>query len=145
MNFVTNPPPLWNSTYCGWFVLCTNLIHVYFRYCSKASLIDFMAFELLPEINWKLKNFEKIEWNETLTQVRIWHRFFPVNFAKFLRTPFLQNTSGRLLLRVVLWMDANVCDGTFCKELFHIICLTSSKIPLWKFASKQDNQYKQFS
>ena len=27
-----------------------------------------------------------------------WHRYFPVNFAKFLRTPFLQNTSGQLLL-----------------------------------------------
>ena len=27
-----------------------------------------------------------------------WHRCFPVNFAKFLRTPFSQNTSGRLLL-----------------------------------------------
>ena len=26
------------------------------------------------------------------------HRCFPVNFAKFLRTPFLQNTSGWLLL-----------------------------------------------
>ena len=30
----------------------------------------------------------------------LWHRFFPVNFAKFLRTPFLQNTSARLLLWV---------------------------------------------
>ena len=28
-------------------------------------------------------------------------RCFPKNFAKFLRTPFLQNTSGRLLLEVV--------------------------------------------
>ena len=28
---------------------------------------------------------------------RLWHWCFPVNFAKFLRTP-LQNTSGRLLL-----------------------------------------------
>ena len=28
----------------------------------------------------------------------LWHRCFPVNFAKFLRTSFLQNTSGRLLL-----------------------------------------------
>ena len=28
-------------------------------------------------------------------------RCFPVNFEKFLRTPFLQNTSGRLLLPVV--------------------------------------------
>ena len=26
------------------------------------------------------------------------HRCFPVRFAKFLRAPFLQNTSGRLLL-----------------------------------------------
>ena len=31
---------------------------------------------------------------------RLWHRCFPVNFVKFVRTPFLQNTSGRLLLKV---------------------------------------------
>ena len=30
--------------------------------------------------------------------LRPWQKYFPVNFAKFLRTPFLQNTSGRLLL-----------------------------------------------
>ena len=29
---------------------------------------------------------------------RLWHSCFPVNFEKFLRTPFLQNTSRRLLL-----------------------------------------------
>ena len=29
---------------------------------------------------------------------RLWHRCFHVNFAKFLRTPFLQDTSGRLFL-----------------------------------------------
>ena len=34
----------------------------------------------------------------TLFKKSLWHRCFPVNFAKFLRTPFLQNTSGRLLL-----------------------------------------------
>ena len=28
----------------------------------------------------------------------IWHRCFAVNFAKFIRKPFSQNTSGRLLL-----------------------------------------------
>ena len=28
---------------------------------------------------------------------RPWNRCFPVNFAKFLRTPFLRNTSGLLL------------------------------------------------
>ena len=35
-------------------------------------------------------------------QKRLWHRCFPMNFAKFLKTPFSQNTSGRLLLCVQL-------------------------------------------
>ena len=34
----------------------------------------------------------------TLLKKRPWHRCFTMNFAKFLRTPFIQNTSGRLLL-----------------------------------------------
>ena len=34
----------------------------------------------------------------TLLKKRLWQRRFPVNFAKFLRTPFLKNISGRLLL-----------------------------------------------
>ena len=34
-----------------------------------------------------------------------WHRCFPVNFAKFLRAPFLQNTSGRLLLCFMAFSD----------------------------------------
>ena len=34
----------------------------------------------------------------TLLKKRLWHRCFPVNFVKFLRTTFLQNTSRRLLL-----------------------------------------------
>ena len=34
----------------------------------------------------------------TLRKKRLWQEFFPVDFAKFSRTPFLQNTSGRLLL-----------------------------------------------
>ena len=39
----------------------------------------------------------------TLSKKWLWHRCFPVNFAKFLRTPFLQNTSGRLVLLVKDW------------------------------------------
>ena len=35
---------------------------------------------------------------ETLIKKRLWHGCFPVNFVEFLRTSFLQNTSGRLLL-----------------------------------------------
>ena len=33
----------------------------------------------------------------TLSKRRLWHRCFPVNLAKFLKTTFSQNTSGRLL------------------------------------------------
>ena len=33
---------------------------------------------------------------------RLCHRCFPVNFVKFLRTSFSQNTSGRLLLSILL-------------------------------------------
>ena len=35
----------------------------------------------------------------TLLKKRLWHRRFPLNFRKFLWTPFLQNTRGRLLLK----------------------------------------------
>ena len=34
----------------------------------------------------------------TLLKKRLWYRCFLVNSAKFLRTPFLQNSSRRLLL-----------------------------------------------
>ena len=30
----------------------------------------------------------------TLLKKRLWHRCFPVDFVKFLRTPFLYHTSG---------------------------------------------------
>ena len=39
----------------------------------------------------------------TLLKKSLLHRCFPVNFAKFLRTPFLQNTSGRLLQKHLQW------------------------------------------
>ena len=33
----------------------------------------------------------------TSSKNRLWHRCFPANFARFLRTPFLQNISERVL------------------------------------------------
>ena len=35
----------------------------------------------------------------TLVKKRLWHSCFPVNFVKFVRTPFLQNTFERLSLK----------------------------------------------
>ena len=40
----------------------------------------------------------------TLLKKRIWHSYFSVNFAKFLRTPFLQNTPRRLFLYLFNWI-----------------------------------------
>ena len=36
----------------------------------------------------------------TLLKMRLWRKCFPVNFVKFLRTSFSQNTFGRLLLKL---------------------------------------------
>ena len=38
----------------------------------------------------------------TLLEKSLWHRCFPVNFTKFLRTLFLQNNSGQLLLKRII-------------------------------------------
>ena len=53
-----------------------------------------------------LRNFAKFT-GKHLCQ-RLWHRCFPVNFAKFLRTFFLQNTSGRLFLYDYLLVHADI-------------------------------------
>ena len=50
----------------------------------------------------------------TLSEKRLQQRCFPVNFVKFLRTPFLQNTSRQLLLFVI---NLTV---SFCKEVLYI-------------------------
>ena len=54
-----------------------------------------------PEVFYKkgvLRNFAKVTGKNLCQSLfikkRLWHSCFPVNFAKFLRTPFLQNTSG---------------------------------------------------
>ena len=41
---------------------------------------------------------------ETLFKKILWYKCFPVNFAKVLGTPFPQNTYGRLLLKIKLFI-----------------------------------------
>ena len=41
----------------------------------------------------------------TSLKKRLWHRCFLVNLAKFLRTPSLQNTSGRMLLQIPCFIN----------------------------------------
>ena len=47
---------------------------------------------------------------EACNEKILWHRCFAVNFAKFLRTPYLQNTSGRLLLSITDSFDLFECS-----------------------------------
>ena len=49
----------------------------------------------------------------TLLKKKLWHRCFPVNFAKFLRTPFVHKTSGQLLI----WTTASETSNTKYLEL----------------------------
>ena len=58
----------------------------------------------------------------SLLKKRLWNRCFPVNFAKFSRTPFLQKTSERLLLMVPYQMYDMVQCNT--KKNFIEISLT---------------------
>ena len=60
-------------------------------------------------------------WN--LSKKRLWRRCFPESFAKFLRTPFLQDTTFQLYL-------------SFAKLLFQNVCLTIS----WRRPLSYGNQ-----
>ena len=52
-----------------------------------------------------VRNFTKFTWKHLCQNLffnevaGLWHKCFPVNFVKFLRAPFLQNSSGRLLFQ----------------------------------------------
>ena len=72
--------------------LVNSLQHVYpIRYLDRLVMIR-------NEGSIANKSFEQTEASATLLKKRLWHKCFSVNFLKFLRTPFLQNTSGRLVL-----------------------------------------------
>ena len=59
---------------------------------------------------------------------KLWHRCFPVNFTKFLRTPFLQNTSGQLLLALPILNDlASVAEKTLLDGTLLTGILTARK------------------
>ena len=68
---------------------------------TNRSILD-VAAVLDPPLKhlWQSLFFNKVAGlrSETLLKKRLWHRCFPVKFAKSLRKRFLQNTSGRLLL-----------------------------------------------
>ena len=65
-----------------------------------------------------------------LIKMQAWGlRCFPVNFVKFLRTPSLQNTSGRLLLKS-FYIDVHI--NVFNKDVF-ILYLSLWWREFWTF------------
>ena len=58
--------------------------------CTEKHLCQSLFFNKVADLNPAI-----------LFKKRDWHKCFTVNFTKFLRTPFLQNTSGLLLLKFV--------------------------------------------
>ena len=86
-----------------WFRLFVT--HQVYEFLLENICISFRSSR--PEVFCKkgvLKNFTKFTEKhlcQNLFSLKVaglkkepWHRCFPVNFVKFLRTPFLQNTSG---------------------------------------------------
>ena len=70
----------------------------------------------------------------TLLKKRLCHRCFPVNFANFLRTPLVQNTSGRQLL----WATASETSNTKEDQKFkkRMLCECALNFDQWKTFSK---------
>ena len=55
--------------------------------------------------------FNKVD-KKKFIKKRLWCRCFPVNFAKFPRTPFLQSTSGRLFLESFPSLQTNTLSAS---------------------------------
>ena len=62
----------------------------------------------------------------TLLKKRLWHRCFPVSFAKFLKTLFLQNTSGGCLCAQFYHVHSSIVFNFQCtyQELKHTEAVT---------------------
>ena len=84
------------------FIFIQFLIHLWnFQFQKKESITFFKSSHRRCSVRRSvLRNFS-LQQSATLLKKRLWHRCFPVNFAKFPRTSFLQNTSGGLLLWVL--------------------------------------------
>ena len=79
------------------------------------------------------KNSQETPVPESLLSSRC--RCFPVNIAKFLRTPFLQNTPGRLpSYTVFLW------DGTLDSNSFQTSLMYKNRI-FWNIIKYQDKNW----
>ena len=100
---------LLSSVYLG-IIFCSSFLLSYQKqppevFCKKSVLRNFIKFTEKHLRNSQL--FIKVV--GLGYKQRLWHRCFPVNFVKFLRTPFLQKTSGRLPLIYAFQINNSRC------------------------------------
>ena len=102
---------LYNWAKCFYSFVFKSLLWSHDSFTKKHSKQRRSSHQTCPTIKAVLINFIKITGRHlyhslffkkvaglrraTLLKKRLWHRCLPVNFTKLLRTPFLQNTSGR--------------------------------------------------
>ena len=100
--------------------------------CSTPTPLHFFGFKIFL-VAVSLQNFHDFFFNIWLffllfifIKKKLWHRYFAVNFAKFLGTAFLQNTSRQLLFKFKLFTVFSVTFlwiERFCKDktLIHLL------------------------
>ena len=79
-------------------VLC-KLGSIYYLYSSKYFGKYWFRSHVYLISSKKLKETNCFSKEDSLIKKSVWHRCFPVNFAKFLRTPFFTKHLRRLLLK----------------------------------------------
>ena len=85
-----------SSTFTTSAPFSNALIFCWFRSSHRTCSVE----KLFLEISQNLQENTCARVSFLIKLQRLWRRCFPVSFAKFLRTPFLQNTSGQLLLLI---------------------------------------------
>ena len=119
----------------GFMMYCIYMISIQKQplevFCKKALLRNSTKFT--GKHVWQSLFFNKVAGLRpaTLLKKRLWHRCFPVNFVKFLRTPFLRNTSRLLLLSIIVTIDIMVINTFIIAEAALRRC--SSKYVFLKF------------
>ena len=80
---------LWKKWYLVSFMW--DIIRVLRTLVSRSSRPEVLRWKVFLKIsqNSQENTFARVSFNkETLLKKRLWHRYFPVDFVKFLRTPF---------------------------------------------------------
>ena len=74
----------------------------------------------------------------TLLKKRLWYRCFPVNFVKFVRTPFLQSISGWLLLYLFMITNKFFKFSTIVRDrhqtlllILFVLNLINIRVEIW--------------